>query len=426
MSPDAQGPFAAAPRAPEPVRDGRPAPFFPVRPRDRAVRPLPFPYRGALAISNDAEFLRMDFFEALMRFLNTRDSTPLGPGLGLRVTSSLFFHSAQPYNDTYFDGAAADAPPSRHAARYDEFLRSGLIDTIHAYGDFDGTGGCTRAHAEAAFRALEKVGVRLPVFSNHGSRDNVQNIGTDADYHRGDHPGDAAYHADLLASHGVRYVWTDSLVIAESGPTGWRGAWRRWRRPPPSELLTTSRLTDGSTFLGFRRFRGTGACAPNFSSLGAQVAQFDWPAMYDRWGASVMYQHLGVLQRSGGVCEPATIDALRRRPDVYLAPFRVLQAQQDAGRLWVCGCADLLRYVEMVRDVTVRRDAAADTLTLEFPRPVPEPAVFFAGLTLAADPGRPLRVTFGGRDLPVAWNGPDAAGGGYSVTVTRPTAINPW
>jgi len=400
--------------------------FYPVRARDPAVRPLPYPFRGALAISNDAEYLQMDFFEALMRFLNTRGPTPFGPGLGLCVTSSAFFFSAQAYNLSYFDGMRADAPRSQQADRLDDYLRAGWIDTIHAYGDFDGAGGCTRAHAVEAFRALEKLGVRLEIFSNHGGVENEQNIGADAAYHRGDHAGHPAYHADLLAENGVRYVWTDSLVMPETRPVGWRGLLKRRRQPEPTELLATARLNDGREFVGFRRLRGTGIYAPNLASLHAQVQRVAWPDLYAAWGATVVYQHLGVLQRSAGVCEAATVEAVQRRPEVYLAPFRRLQREHDAGRLWVGGCAELLRYLEMVRSVTIRRDGAADQIAVEFSGTVAEPDMFFAGLTIAADPRRPVKVFYAGRELPTAWNGPDGEGGGYSISVTRPARPAIW
>lgn len=398
---------------------GRPLPYFRMRPKDSGIRPLPFPYRGAVAISNDAEYLDFDFFETLMRFLNTHQPTALGPGLGLRVTSSVFFFSARDYNFSYFAGDRPDAPRARVADRIDAYLRSGWIDTIHAYGDFDGVGGCTRDHAIAAFRALEKIGARPEVFSNHGGVENAQNVGADAAYHRGDVLGDVAYHADLLTEHGVRYVWTDSQVISEASATGWRSRLKRRTASAEGELLAPVRLQDGRELLGFRRFRGTGTYAPNLSSLLSQVRQLPWDDLYATWGATVLYQHLGVLHRSGGACTPATTEAVLRRPEAYLAGFRVLQREQEAGRLWVAGCAELLRYAEMIRGVEVQRDEARATIAIDFPQAVSDPQRFFGGLTLAADPRPGVSVTYRGQALATAWNGPEGDGR-YSVTVVPP------
>jgi hypothetical protein len=189
------------------------------------VRALPYPYKAGVAISNDAEFMSSEFFEGLMAFLNSTGQTPLGRGLGLEVTSSAFFYSAHPYSFSYFEGAAVGGGKAPFAARMEEYLRAGWIDTLHAYGDFDGVGGFQRAHAERTFDALARMGVTLPIYTNHGDSANVQNIGGDAAYHLGDIPGTPAYHTDLLKTHGARYIWTDSAITGE--PPVVCGGWRR-------------------------------------------------------------------------------------------------------------------------------------------------------------------------------------------------------
>jgi hypothetical protein len=60
------------------------------------LRRYPYPYRAALALSNDAEFLTPRAFWDLHRFLNTNEETPLGPGLDLPVTDSAFMYSVDP------------------------------------------------------------------------------------------------------------------------------------------------------------------------------------------------------------------------------------------------------------------------------------------------------------------------------------------
>ncbi len=51
------------------------------------VRRFPFPYRGAVSISNDCEFLSWDAFLDLYRLLNTRR------GFDLETSSSAFFYA---------------------------------------------------------------------------------------------------------------------------------------------------------------------------------------------------------------------------------------------------------------------------------------------------------------------------------------------
>lgn len=373
--------------------------FHPVRPRDAAVRPLPLPFRGALAISNDAEYLRRDFLDSLMAYLNTRQMTPWGRGLGLRVTTSAFFFSAPDYNLTYFAGTDAAARRSEHAARMELYLRAGWMDTIHAYGDFDGAGGCTRAHAEAVFGELERMGLHLEVFTNHGSTANTQNVGRDAAYHGGDVRTHPSYHADLLDRHGVRYVWTDSLVHPVARGPGLRAALWRWRHPEPKTTLVPLRLQDGREFLGFQRLRGTGENAPNLSSFGRQMDRIDFTLMYAEHGAVVVYQHLGVLERVAGRCTAATVAAVSADPERFLGGFQRLAAEQARGKLWVAGAAELLRYLEMVHEVSVRESASPDETEVCFPRPVRDPGEFFAGLTVAVRAGA-KGLVHAGRPLP--------------------------
>ena len=222
------------------------------------MRSLPYPYKAGVAISNDAEFMSPEFFEGLMAFLNSTGLTPLGSGLGLEVTSSAFFYSAHPYSFSYFEGAVVGGRETAFAARMEEYLRAGWIDTLHAYGDFDGLGGFQRAHAERTFDVLARMGATLPIYTNHGDSANVQNIGGDAAYHLGDVPGTTAYHTDLLKAHGVRYIWTDSAVTGE--PPVARGGLRRFvptrKTKTAPAFMADWMLRDGNTMQRFVRFRG--------------------------------------------------------------------------------------------------------------------------------------------------------------------------
>jgi len=374
--------------------------FCRIEPAVPRLRRLPYPYRGALSIAGDAEGFSAEFFETLMAFLNSRGQTRFGIGLGLEVTASLFFYDRSRTSLAYFADDAPGARRSRHADRLDDYLRAGWIDTNHAFGNFDGGGGFRRAHAEHAYEALARAGAVLPVFTNHGSADNIQNIGRDADYHRGDRPGDAAYHVDLFSAQGVRFAWTDGLYIerpaAEAVP-----------------LLLSTELQDGSIINGFRRVRGTGANAPNLTSLGTQIGLLSWEQLYAEGGVVVLYQHLGVLHKAQGQLTPATIEAVAARPDVCLAPFRRLARERDEGRLWVAGLARLLRYADAVSRVSLSGGQGCGVIELhDGPGPPLDPG----GLTLYIDPALPVSLVYRKRSLPFWYNGPDETGR-YSVTV---------
>lgn len=379
------------------------------------MRRLPYPYRGALAIANDAEFLSLPFFETLMAYVNGRGETPWGRGLGLECTSSLFFYSAHAHSMSYFDGVSPGGPRSPAAKRLADYLMSGWGDTIHAYGAFDRVGGFERVHAEHSFEELDRLGARLKVFTNHGDDKNIQNIGGDAAYHRGDVPDHEAHHTDLLARHGVRHIWTDGMADEyRPRPEGIR---QRWRQRAGFPFLATEdrRMRDGTAFRGFRRFRGTGANAPNLSSLQRQLDLIDWGAFYSRHESVVLYQHLGVLHRIAGECVPATIDAVAARPEVFLAPWRRLAREAGEGRLWVVGLARLLAYRELLNGATLAATATGE-LELQLDRTPDDPATDLAGLTLYVDTIRPVTLRCHGTELPVVVNGPDETGR-YSVSV---------
>lgn len=381
------------------------------------VRPIPFPYKAAIAISNDAEFMSAEFFEALMTFLNGKGKTPFGVGLGLPVSSSVFFYSAHPYNFSYFDGANVDAKRSIFSDRIDHYLKTGLIDTLHAYGDFDTVGGFRREHAERTFAALEEIGVRIPIFTNHGDIANIQNIGGDAFYHRGDVSLDLAYHTDLLDRHGTRFIWTDSAVYGDAPPArqGWRKYFPRRTVSQKVPLLSSVKLRDGNTFLRFQRFRGTGSNAPNFSSFGRQISLINLPKMYENFGVKVIYQHLGVMHRSNGRCTVATVDEVNARPEVFIAPWRIIARECGEGRLWVTGLSDLLRYQEMLSSIEMRWNSD-NSIDLICDRKNTHDREFLNGLTIYVEPLAIPVLKFNGAILPVEYNGPDDSGN-YSISV---------
>lgn len=391
------------------------------------VRALPYPYRAGIAISNDAEFMSPELFEGLMSFLNSSGPTPLGIGLGLEVTSSTFFYSAHPYSFSYFDGAAVDAQPTSFATRMEDYLRTGWIDTLHAYGDFDGVGGFLRAHAERTFDTLSRLGVIMPIFTNHGDSANRQNIGGDAAYHQGDIAGEVCYHTDLLAAHGTRYIWTDTAVIGEEVQpqrNGWRRFLPQGTQPPTRPFIAAWQLRDGHTMQRFMRFRGTGTNAPNLSSLAYQIDRLDLQGLYHRNGTAVVYQHLGVQHRSGGRCMPATLDAMTERPEVYLAPWYRLAREVGEGRLWLSGLARLLQYNDMLAGLGVEIDDSG-TFKLTSDRIVVDPADHFQGLTLYVQPGITPIVTYGEQMLSLVHNGPDESGR-YSISIPIKKTVNIW
>ena len=200
------------------------------------LRRLAYPYRAMLAICSDLdETLDRNVYWQILRFLNMTEDTVMGPGVGLEVGNSIYF----------------DMPPGQFACgNTDEagrqmvraLVRSGYIDCLHSYGDL----ATTRDHAHRSLDELAKHDCRLEVWVDHGTA--PTNFGQDIMRGHGDEPGHPAYHADLSAAHGIRYVWrgrVTSVTGQDVRPRLGRSADRRSVafRLPQTRGGTTSRTT---------------------------------------------------------------------------------------------------------------------------------------------------------------------------------------
>lgn len=175
---------------------------------DRAILTRGLYYRAmpaALALSIDADGCTVERLHRVLRYWSTDEKTEFGPGLSLPVASSMFVYSrnaAAPPQAAYLDG-------DRDGLL--EACRRGWIDTIHGLGDFSAAQPSSRDLARQAFDRLAADGVRLKVWTNHGGRENRQDLGRDGML--GDVPGSPFYLADLAWDYGIRFVWPSELTM---------------------------------------------------------------------------------------------------------------------------------------------------------------------------------------------------------------------
>jgi hypothetical protein len=318
------------------------------------ILPWPYPYRAGFALANDCEYFLWEDFCAIGRWLTATGPTPLGQGLGLPVSSSFWFFSEDPLNlgFSYFERDDW-RQKSRLAPRLAELLRLGYLDTLHTYGGFDLRGSFRREHAKVAVEELDRLGVRLSVWTNHGNASNVQNLGGlwANDYAQGDVPGNPAYHADLLSQAGFRYFWLDAYAtnrFSLGNPHG-RGFEDGLAAPDPSgwgdRVLCADRLRDGQKILAFRRFRGRRRFAPDPSSLAEQISPQNLDHLVASGGATILYQHLGCSREADG---RAVCGRGRLLPSPAARQLEDLAERYRAQRIWVAPCAFFLRYLETV------------------------------------------------------------------------------
>ncbi len=396
--------------------------------QNTSIRKWPYPFLSGTTISNDSEFMSFKFFEKLMEFLNTDKKTIFGQGLGLEVTSSTFHFSDNPKSFSVFKGTSPKGQPSSFYNRLSDYFKEGLIDTLHAYGEFDNSSNFKRIHAERVANHLEKIGTKIASFSNHGGVENYQNIGQDEDYHCGDIKGHPAYHTDLWGEIGIKFAWTDSMIFHsfKDNHSSIKNRLRKIRnylkkqkkiayfQDKDPNIIKNISLNDGKSVIGFQRFRGTGGNAPNLSSFGYQVSQIPWSELYRNNDGIIIYQHLGILSRINRICKEATIEDIKNRPEMYLAPFRVLSREFYAGRLWVAGCSRFLMYLKMLNNVSVDHDQDGHYEILTEDKKFDETAL--QGLTIYIDPINFKGLFLNKKKLDIQYNGPDETDR-YSITV---------
>jgi hypothetical protein len=310
-------------------------------------RRFPYPYRALLAICSDLdETADADVFFQQMRFLNTRETTPMGPGVGLEIGNTIYFD--MPANQfAYWNTTDAGRAMAR------ALIRSGHIDCLHSYGDF----ATTRAHAGRALDELARHNLSLKVWIDHAVA--PTNFGADIMHGHGDEPGHVAYHADLTISSGVEYVWRGRVtsVIGQDRPVSLAGIWSnqhpvqsartvgkevakqamgrfgsaKYRFHAQNRTLGRSALRDGQAVIEFLRCNphhgGVSSCDTGYGIAEVLNSRF-LNQLVERSGVCILYTHLGKLKGRG--FDPAAVDAFQKlahlavRKDILVTTTRRL------------------------------------------------------------------------------------------------------
>jgi hypothetical protein len=316
------------------------------------LRPMPYPYQAMLAICSDLDETpdRRVYWE-IVRFLNTTQTTAMGPGVGLEVGNSIYF----------------DMPPDQFAywntddkgrGMVQALIRSGHIDCLHSYGDL----ATTRQCAARALDELSRHDCKLEVWIDHGTA--PTNFGSDIMKGHGDVPGHQAYHADLTVSYGVQYVWRGRVtsVLGQDAKPSLRGLFC-WSHPiassgtllrevakrrlaaygnakyamhGPNDVLRRTTLRDRSPVYEFIR------CNPHWGGVsscdrGRDIGEVLTTGMLNRLvdcgGTCILYTHLG------------KIDDLRVPfSQKAVGAFRLLAEAFRSGRILVTTTRRLLGY----------------------------------------------------------------------------------
>lgn len=389
-----------------------------------AVRPLPHQHRAALAICSDLdETPDRHVYREIARFLNTTETTAMGPGVGLEVGNTIYFDMA-PEQFAYWNTDDAGR------AMVHDLIRSGHIDCLHSYGDL----ATTREQASRALEELDRHGCRLEVWIDHAVA--PTNFGADIMCGHGDEPEHAAYHADLTCNFGVKYVWRGRVtsVIGQDVPASLGGLLTK-RAPLASprtlakeaikrtlgrlgsgkyamhasnDVLRRAHLRDGRPVYEFLRsnphWGGVSSCDTG-REIGQVLTNGFLARLAGRGGVCILYTHLGKIHDPRVPFDEPAVRGFRR----------LAEACGDR-RILVTTTRRLLGYCRAMREVnrlvTCDKARRRVEIALEMPKvDIPSSKSDLDGLTFYVPDGHDVRVTIDGRNVTgLMRNSPDHTG----------------
>jgi hypothetical protein len=331
------------------------------------LRPIPYPYRALMAICSDLdETPDLATYCETVRYLNTREMTAIGRGVGLEVGNTLYF-DMDPSQFAYWN------TDDRGREEIRALIHSGHIDCLHSFGDL----AFTRAHAVRALDELAHHNCRIRVWIDHAKA--ITNFGEDIMLGQGDVPSSPAYHADLTTSYGVRYIWRGrvSSVIGQNAPRGFHGLldhrhlaasartvakeWakgflagqgnRKYALHAANNILTPASLRDGSPVMEFLRcnpyWQGV-QCGATAAGVAEVLQEKTLSCLMQRHAVAVIYTHLGKMSGTPRVFSAGTRQAFERLAGLY-----------GNGEILVTTTRRLLGYCEAIQTIThtVRSDS---------------------------------------------------------------------
>jgi len=310
------------------------------------LRKYPYPYMGMLAINSDIDRCTLSEFEEIHRFLNTKEQTSIGEGLGLDIADSFWFYNKQHgwvdelpagFGDTMCYCQGTDINTYKDKEKIIKYLYCGWIDTMHTYGNFNTaeTPLWTRKFAIDAMKDLSLLrnyyGIQLRIWSDHGDSYNTQGF---ASGNSGGVFSSQSYHLDITREYGVKFGW---------GPhrTGSFGK---------ESMLTPTTFTAGTNKMWvFDRFIGMEPY-PNYHWVGnmldLQLTQSNLDKLKTDGLYEIVAQHMGCgLSPKEDIRENQVfIDNDPIFPLEVQAALQNLKAEQDAGNILVARSVRLLNY----------------------------------------------------------------------------------
>ena len=322
-----------------------------------ALRKFPYPYKAAMTICSDIDgtTTKEEFLE-IQKFLNTKDQTSMGEGVGLEIGNSFMMYAPPTCAFSYFSGNPGNAQVIK------KFIKTGYIDFLHSYGEkYD----FTRKDAIKAIKELNNNQCKVDVWVDHAKT--PDNLGDDCTFGLGDHPDSIVYHSDLTLAYGIKFVWLGriTMVIGQSVPISLKTfssvydshhpvqslinigkefaknvlavfGNKKYAMHKSYDLIRIAKLNDGQKAYEFLRFDNywkgiaTGATSKRLAYV---ISQQALERLKEVGGYMVVYTHLGKNSDCSEVVAKETQNALRD-----------LASEYERGNIYVTTTSRILNY----------------------------------------------------------------------------------
>ena len=315
-------------------------------------RRLPYPFRSALTICSDIDATdSLEEFLTIQNFLNTKNTTDMGVGIGLEIGNSFY-----PFGPKGRFGLISNNPADKEVII--DLIELGYIDFIHSfnYGN--------RSQIQEVTNILSHSGCKLDVWVNHARAT------TDLGHHQwclGDDINSNHYHTDFsIPTLGYTYVCTgDVSSIVGQGvslrlrsffaavdrehlvSSMYRNVFKeickyllsfvceKYSNRKHNDLIYVFRLDDGQFVFGFVRsnvsYRGI-AVGDTSAGLADILREDIFNELNENGGYMIIYTHLG-LNNGYPYISKATQKGLR-----------LLEREYRKGNTYVTTTARLLKY----------------------------------------------------------------------------------
>ena len=278
-----------------------------------SLRKYPYPYQAMLAICSDLdETPNKDIYFETARYLNTREQTSLGKGVGLEVGNTIYFD--MPSHNFSYTNTDDDGRDKIH-----RLIESGHIDCLHSFGDFVND----RVSIEKYWHAIQSGKRKIEVWVDHAQA--PTNLDNDIMQGHGAEQGTTAYHSDLTVQSGsLPFIWKGRVTSCVAQNTkrsyqsilnkqyikaslktitlefvkGWlaRLGNQKYAMHKANKVLRKTTLIDGTKVNEFMRCNpawGGVSCFDQARGVHHVLTKKMLDTLVEKEGCSILYSHLG-------------------------------------------------------------------------------------------------------------------------------------